>query len=241
MKIIKLVALLVLSFSIICTDQERKNNTNIIESKYSHKIQLFVDSDFRHFFLKVASLFLHNQDLLDQIEFIDVSLDENKVLLKQLSDKMQVPYLIDRDADIKMAESMDILKYLVQKFNCSISFEENAFSCAVLLSKDLSIYNSATFLADVKKSNKPVIILVSTTWCPPCQQFKPIFKEVAQEQSELCEFIILDGDLNSEIVDQLEVESYPTVVCFKNGKIFNPKNYRTKSALLDLIFDFDKK
>jgi len=119
MKIIKLVAWLVLSFGIVCMDQEQKNNTNIVESKNYHKIQLFVD-DNCPFCLKVA-LFLLNQNLLDQIEFIDANLDENRVLLKQLSGKTQVPYLVDRDVDIKMAESMDIIKYLVQKFNCSVS------------------------------------------------------------------------------------------------------------------------
>ncbi|MGZ6250931.1 MAG: thioredoxin family protein [Candidatus Chromulinivorax sp.] len=100
---------------------------------------------------------------------------------------------------------------------------------------DNKIYNSVTFLDDVQKSEKPVIILVATHWCPPCKLFKPLFQQVAQSMQDFCEFLIVDGDKNQEIVQQLQIRCYPTVICYKNGVRINPTNYRSKAGLLSLI------
>ena len=100
---------------------------------------------------------------------------------------------------------------------------------------DNKIYNTTTFLDDVQKAEKPVIILVATHWCPPCKQFKPIFKQVAQSMKDFCEFIIVDGDTNQEILQQLQIRCYPTLICYKNGVRIDPINYRSKKELLKLI------
>ena len=52
---------------------------------------------------------------------------------------------------------------------------------------------------------------------------------------EVCEFIIVDGDANREIVTQLGVRSYPTVACYKNGKAIDAQNYRSEQGLTHLV------
>ena len=133
-----------------------------------------------------------------------------------------------------MAESDDIIAYLMKKYD--IAYAE-PISIAKVSNDDQmqKSYNPKTFLSDIQKTNKPVVILVSTTWCSPCKVFKPIFLQVAQKYADLCEFICVDGNANCEILQQLGIRSYPTVVCFKDGKQINPENYRSQQGLTQLV------
>ena len=181
-------------------------------------------------------LFLQSQGLVDAVTFVDASVSENADRLKMISGKTQVPYLVDSVENVSMPESDDIIAYFMKKYD--ISYAPVA-SYAVTMQKQDSqkSYNPKTFIQDVTKYKKPVIILISTTWCPPCQIFKPIFLKVAQQYAKECEFILVDGDANIEIVQQLNIPGYPSVVGFKNGKKMNfeDRNYRSEKGFIDLV------
>jgi len=197
------------------------------------KIKLFM-YDGCSYCVKVY-LFLQSQNLLHHVEFIDAALPENRDLLRSISGRTQAPYLVDNDAGIKMAESNDIIQYLAKKYNVQFTKLD---SSAIILHQEgnnQDSYNPATFISQVCASEKPVIILISTTWCPPCQQFKPIFLQIAQEFADQCKFICIDGDANRAIAEELGVTCYPTIICYKKGQQINPKNYRSKEGLISLI------
>ena len=206
--------------------------TESSSQEVTQKIQMFIYRDCPYC-IKVY-LFLYSQNLLEYVEFVDVESSENQELLKKVSGATQVPYILDVDANVKMAESDDIIQYFVNKYN--ITFVTPA--SVVLQSQEgntQQAYNPATFVSDVQALKRPVIILVSTTWCPPCKVFKPIFLEIAEQMGDVCEFICLDGDVNLLIVQQLGVECFPSIVCFKNGEQINPENYRNKEGLVQLV------
>lgn len=203
-------------------------DTQIIE----HKIQLFM-YDGCLYCVKVTD-FLKQHNLMDKVVCIDASIPENRELLRSISGKTQAPYLVDVEAGIKMPESLDIIAYFSKKFNVTMPMAETVVRNVVEVN-GLKKYDYVTFLSDVQVSKKPVIILVSTTWCPPCKVFKPIFLQIAQEFADACQFICVDGDLNTEIVNQLGVQCYPSIVCYKDGKQINPENYRSKEGLIRLI------
>jgi thioredoxin 1 len=73
--------------------------------------------------------------------------------------------------------------------------------------------------AEVINSSKPVLILVSAAWCPPCQIFKPIYDKVADECSDLFKFVSIDFDSYLEFIKEYEVNSVPTVLLVVQGKI----------------------
>jgi len=54
----------------------------------------------------------------------------------------------------------------------------------------------------------------NATWCGPCQQFKPIMKELANEGNNI-QFIDVDKD--SELASKYGVRSVPTVVIEDGG------------------------
>ncbi|RTL36119.1 MAG: thioredoxin [Candidatus Melainabacteria bacterium] len=57
------------------------------------------------------------------------------------------------------------------------------------------------------------IIDFSTTWCGPCQEFKPHFEE-AQKHFKGIQFVSLDGDSpdNSALKEKYNVNAYPTLI-----------------------------
>ena len=58
----------------------------------------------------------------------------------------------------------------------------------------------------------------SATWCGPCKVFKPVMNEIAGEGYHV-EFI--DIDSLSDLAQQYNVRSVPTVVIEENGKEIN--------------------
>jgi|TARA_R100001163_G_scaffold57877_1_gene45977 thioredoxin 1 len=58
----------------------------------------------------------------------------------------------------------------------------------------------------------------SATWCGPCQTFKPIMNEIANEGHSV-QFI--DIDQQEDLARQYNVRSVPTVVIEQNGSEVN--------------------
>src|SRR3990167_9242529 len=61
--------------------------------------------------------FLHSQNLLQNIDFIDSNVPENRELLLKISGKTQVPYLVDQEMNVAMPESDDIIAHFMKKYH----------------------------------------------------------------------------------------------------------------------------
>jgi thioredoxin 1 len=89
---------------------------------------------------------------------------------------------------------------------------------------------SENYEQTVIQSEKPVIILVSASWCPPCQIFKWIYNRVAVDFKDTFTFVNIDYDSFPEFVQEQGIQSVP-MLCFCNdgklidtGPAFMPKN-----------------
>jgi len=238
-KIVLLITVVIGLVSLYADQQDQTKKDDIVMKKdgesapeaVASKIQLFMYEGC--FYCVKVRLFLEKYNLIDKIEFIDADVAINKELLKTISGKTQAPYLVDKDANVKMAESEDIIKYLAEKFKIA-DYKETRKPLSNLDNGEQQ-HDPDTFLAHVCAASKPVVILVSTTWCPPCKVFKPVFIEIAKEMADQFEFILVDGDANRKIVEQLGVRGYPTVVFYKNGKRIDVQYSRSKVGFMQAL------
>jgi len=67
----------------------------------------------------------------------------------------------------------------------------------------------------------PVLALFWARWCGHCRILLPIVDELASEFAGLIKFIRVDLDNSPHIASQYEVQSVPTMIEFKNGRLVN--------------------
>lgn len=84
---------------------------------------------------------------------------------------------------------------------------------------------------------KPMIVDFSASWCPPCQQLKPIFEKLAEEFRGRITFVTIDVDDNPELANSYNVSSIPTMLFLdKEGQIQNTiVGFQNRDQLLAAI------
>ncbi len=71
-------------------------------------------------------------------------------------------------------------------------------------------------------------------WCAPCRMQGPIVNQLADEMSEKVNICKMDVDQNKKTASKLGIQSIPTIMIFKNGKVvkkfvgIKPKNQLQK-------------
>jgi thioredoxin len=73
------------------------------------------------------------------------------------------------------------------------------------------------FTRKVTKNSKLTVVKFSASWCGPCQKMKPVFEEVAKENTD-CDCVEVDIDGTRSIVNLWNISSVPTIVVVKDGK-----------------------
>ncbi len=68
--------------------------------------------------------------------------------------------------------------------------------------------------------NKKGLVLVDfyANWCGPCMMLSPILEEIANSRSGY-DIIKVDVDESPEIAEKLEIDTIPTMIIYKDGKI----------------------
>ena len=91
------------------------------------------------------------------------------------------------------------------------------------------------FEAEVLKSDKPVLLDFSATWCGPCRMVAPILEEIAAENDHI-KVGKIDVDEDPDLARQFQVTSIPLLVVIVDGKVVDQAlGARPKDAILKLI------
>lgn len=84
--------------------------------------------------------------------------------------------------------------------------------------------------------SRPVIVDFHALWCSPCKIQSPILKEVADELGERVKVIKIDVDANNQIASRYGIQSVPTIIIFKNGRvIWRQSGVVSKSQLKSVL------
>ena len=84
--------------------------------------------------------------------------------------------------------------------------------------KNVQAFNDVNFDADVLKSDVPVLVDFTATWCGPCKALAPIVEKLADEMSGQIRVGKVDIDDAPATAQKYGVRSVPTVMVFKGGQ-----------------------
>ena len=75
------------------------------------------------------------------------------------------------------------------------------------------------FAQEVLQSTPPVLVDVWADWCGPCKAIAPIVEELARAYEGRLKVMKLDVDENPRTASTYQVQSIPTLLVFKDGKL----------------------
>ena len=100
------------------------------------------------------------------------------------------------------------------------------------------ILNDQNFLEEVLKSDQPVLVDFWAEWCMPCQMMNPIINDLSQEFEGKIKIGKLNVDDAPNIASSFRIDAIPTLILFKNGKIFKKIiGVQTKESIRQVIND----
>ena len=77
----------------------------------------------------------------------------------------------------------------------------------------------ADFEAEVLRSDRPVLVEFSATWCGPCKAQLPVLEALAAERGPSLKVLAVDIDEAPRLASHYGVKGAPTTIVFKLGQV----------------------
>jgi thioredoxin 1 len=91
----------------------------------------------------------------------------------------------------------------------------------------------ATFDAEVRKSELPVLVDLWAEWCGPCRQIGPALEELSVQYEGKVKIAKLNVDENPKTTEDLRVRGIPALFMFKDGQVVSNKVGAAPKAALE--------
>jgi len=90
----------------------------------------------------------------------------------------------------------------------------------------------ATFDAEVKNADIPVVVDFWAEWCGPCKQIGPALEELSNEMDGKEKIVKVDVDSNPSAAAAMGVRGIPALFLFKDGQVVSNKTGAAPKAAL---------
>ena len=87
-----------------------------------------------------------------------------------------------------------------------------------MASENVKFVTDRSFETEVLKSELPVLLDFTATWCGPCKALTPIIDQIATEYGGRLKVAKLDIDDSPDVPARFSIRGVPTVILFKNGQ-----------------------
>ena len=87
------------------------------------------------------------------------------------------------------------------------------------MSKDTVTVMDSSFKSEVIESQVPVLVDFWATWCGPCRAIAPALEALATQYKGQVKVAKVDVDENNALAEQYGIQSIPTLLMFKGGKV----------------------
>ncbi len=91
----------------------------------------------------------------------------------------------------------------------------------------------ATFDAEVRNSDIPVVVDFWAEWCGPCKQIGPALEELATQYEGQVKIAKVNVDENPNSPAQMGVRGIPALFMFKGGEVISNKVGAAPKAALE--------
>jgi len=105
-----------------------------------------------------------------------------------------------------------------------------------MAAENVQVFNDLNFETEVLRSEIPVLVDFTATWCGPCKALAPIVAQLADELNGKIKVGKLDVDDAQLTAGKYGVRGVPTLMVFKNGeRVAQHVGLTTKQKLLALV------
>ena len=88
----------------------------------------------------------------------------------------------------------------------------------IFMSEPINL-NKDSFATAVSDNEKPSLVDFWAPWCGPCKALSPILDEISKESSDLVTIYKVNVDEETELAQDIGVQSIPTMLLYKNGNL----------------------
>jgi thioredoxin 1 len=85
--------------------------------------------------------------------------------------------------------------------------------------KNVQEFNDLNFEDEVLKSDVPVLVDFSATWCGPCKAIAPLVGQLADEYAGKMKVGTIDIDDSPGVAQRFGIRGVPTLYVFKGGEV----------------------
>jgi thioredoxin 1 len=105
------------------------------------------------------------------------------------------------------------------------------------MSENILTLSKSSFDDEIKKDGTPILVDFWAEWCGPCRMVTPILEQLAKEYAGRVRIGKVNVDEESSLAEKFGVQSIPTLLLFKGGRVVEQQVGAVPRDILVRMFD----